>query len=850
MNQFFSTKSVGGRLLFCLLVILFGSGIASAQTLTINGETTHIATVGDSLELLYTFSGSDTAFTVAVFLDADNDGIASAADFLIFHSQGEEDFFVDGGFNDDDGIRNGQLTIFIDKFFEIAPAQFIFVFTQESGASATAFLLQEHKPSNTVVSGSVSVPDSTANIFVFAHPVFWDTNGDSTGGPGGPGGSFGLGKVNKPIKQKEIETLIQKKGKEIFGAQQNDDGTNGPMCWNDPGGGGDPEGEDNMFFATLTDENGEFSIPIPNDPMGGQGWMIGTFDEFHVLNGYFPPPPVDFFMQNPPADVNFEYMPTNSQVVGTVTGRNGAPLLDYFGNPLEVEVFLWSDVGIGPELSTTVLSGTYVIDVLPGRYFVGVGNLYGQFLHPEPQWIEVFENDTVTVDFQLFELDSFIAGQVWIVDEGPLECARVEAKSADGGWTDAWTDPGGFFWLQVSSQSDPWEVWLDQGTFPPDLMVDGDPMRMVSAGNDTVNYFLIRREAPPSDPEIVSIRDIRGDQGKQVRVTFRASAGDFTDEFGNFWGEEIGSYHLWRRGPHINSDGGTGGNFIEYQGKKIPRVANLQDALAKGAGVGDRIFDGAGNWIWDFIVTIPAVRQPHYSYVAPTLYDSTANHPGWTFFRVSAQSAWSPDNWFSMPDSGYSVDNIFPRFAGIAARLEDTGVTVAWLLDNTPDLAAARIYRGLTADFSPDQNSLLGTVKANVFFDPAGDGNSYYIVELLDDAGNATLSEAVKATVTGVDDEFAGMPESFELKQNYPNPFNPSTRIMFAVPQKAFVTLAIFDVLGRKVRTLVAKDFAAGYHAVTWDARNQHGMQVPSGIYIYKLVTGNTVLQHKMMLTK
>lgn len=852
MRQHFFTRTVGVRLFLGLLFLLFGSAFLGAQTFTINGETNHQATVGDSLELLYTFTGSDTAFTVEVFLDADDDGAATAADILIFHSEGEEDFFVDGGFNDDDGARDGQLTILIDEFFEVAPAQFIFVCTQESGASASAILAQEHKPSNTVVAGFVSVPDSVKNIFVFAQPQYWDDNGDSSNVPPNSAiGNLSLGKVANSATPKELKTLLQSKAEKIFGAQQDDDPNDGPWCGYDPGNDDDGD-KDYMFFATRTDENGEFSIPLPNDATIEQRWMLGTFDEFGVLTGFFPPPPIEFSLQSPPLDADFQYIPTNSQIVGTVTDKFGNPLLDFFGNPLEVEVFAWNDdgPGPGPELHTNTVGGTFVLDVLPGKYGIGVGHLRDRFLHPEPQFVEIFENATITVDFMLLELDSFIAGQVWIRDEGPVECVRIEAKSHQGGWSEAWTDGGGNFWLRVSSQADPWDVWLDEWSMPHDLMVEGDPHRVVSAGNDSVNFILIRREAPPEDPEIVSIHDIRGDQGKQVRVTFRGSAGDFVDEFGNSWGEEIGNYHLWRRGPQVPYDGGDG-NYIEYDGQEILKVANLQAAMAKGSENGDRIFDENGDWLWDFIVTIPAVRQPHYSYVAPTLRDSTAFGPGWTHFRVSAQSAWSQNNWFSFPDSGYSVDNLFPKFAGLSAYLEDSGVLVAWLLDNTPDLAAVRVYRGTTANFSPDASNLIATVKDNSFFDTAGDANSYYIAVLLDDAGNATRSVAVKASLTNVDELFAAeIPQSFELKQNYPNPFNPSTRIMFAVPQKAFVNLAIYDVLGRKIRTLAAKNYAVGYHSITWDGMDQNGLRVPSGLYIYKLVTGNTVLQQKMTLTK
>lgn len=485
---------------------------------------------------------------------------------------------------------------------------------------------------------------------------------------------------------------------------------------------------------------------------------------------------------------------------------------------------------------------------MPGNYGVNVDNLNGHFLQNEPQYIYVGEHDTVHVNFRLLELDSFVAGQVWIRDEGPFVCARLEAKSSQGGWSQGWSDGGGFFSIPVSSQANPWEVWLDQWSLPGDLMVEGDPSRFVNAGTDTIQFVLVRREMPPAEPKILSIQDIPADQGKQVRVVFRASSGDWVDEYGNTWGEEIGQYHVWRRGPQLPDDSSE--NFIEYNGQQIPRVANLQTALAKGMSAGDRVFVDEGKWIWDYIVTIPAVREPYYSFVAPTLHDSTEFGTAWAYFRVSAQSNWSKNIWYSLPDSGYSVDNIFPQFAGLSARLEGGGVRIAWAMENTPDFAAARIYRGNALNFSPLPENLVATVNTASWLDATGTNLNYYVVELLDDAGNVTRSGVVNTSTSSVNEGAAEVPDRFVLNQNYPNPFNPSTRIVFGIHDKSFVSLYVYDVLGRKIRMLAEQNYAPGYHAVTWDGRNDAGLQMPSGVYVYKCIAGNHVLQQKMTLTK
>jgi hypothetical protein len=88
------------------------------------------------------------------------------------------------------------------------------------------------------------------------------------------------------------------------------------------------------------------------------------------------------------------------------------------------------------------------------------------------------------------------------------------------------------------------------------------------------------------------------------------------------------------------------------------------------------------------------------------------------------------------------------------------------------------------------------------------------------------------------------------LGQNHPNPFNPSTAIAFALPAGGPVELAVFDVAGRRVRTLVSEALDAGQHTVLWDGRDEAGNQAASGIYLYKLVTETRTLTRKMMLVK
>jgi hypothetical protein len=99
--------------------------------------------------------------------------------------------------------------------------------------------------------------------------------------------------------------------------------------------------------------------------------------------------------------------------------------------------------------------------------------------------------------------------------------------------------------------------------------------------------------------------------------------------------------------------------------------------------------------------------------------------------------------------------------------------------------------------------------------------------------------------VTSVDDgDREILPKSAILSQNYPNPFNRSTTIEFTLPRKEHATLSVFDILGRKVIDIYDQEMEAGYH------RNMVTMDVPSGIYLYRLQAGNTVITRKMTLLK
>ena len=106
-----------------------------------------------------------------------------------------------------------------------------------------------------------------------------------------------------------------------------------------------------------------------------------------------------------------------------------------------------------------------------------------------------------------------------------------------------------------------------------------------------------------------------------------------------------------------------------------------------------------------------------------------------------------------------------------------------------------------------------------------------------------------EAKITIASDD-RGLPKEFRLNQNYPNPFNPSTIISYALPRNAFVSVKVYDMLGREVKTLLSDEMAAGIHTVEWKGDENGGGRASSGTYLFRIAADNFVSTKKMILIK
>ena len=145
--------------------------------------------------------------------------------------------------------------------------------------------------------------------------------------------------------------------------------------------------------------------------------------------------------------------------------------------------------------------------------------------------------------------------------------------------------------------------------------------------------------------------------------------------------------------------------------------------------------------------------------------------------------------------------------------------------------------------------------------EPDGNGATLELINPeLDNSQAASWSSSISShgtpgTINSIFSSLAAqdnnlLPTVFDLYQNYPNPFNPLTSIKYDLPKDEHTFIAVFDIMGRHVKTLVDNNQSAGYKTIKWDATNTLGKRVAAGMYIYQIKAGAFNDSKKMVLLK
>ncbi len=339
-----------------------------------------------------------------------------------------------------------------------------------------------------------------------------------------------------------------------------------------------------------------------------------------------------------------------------------------------------------------------------------------------------------------------------------------------------------------------------------------------------------------AEPAIVAVKDVPNDQGGSVRVSWSAS---YLDAYPDY---TVGSYWLWRQVPASAA------------------LAALRSGGARllAAGADARVVTSGDRWLravpaadatvyWEFVASQAAAGFPGYSLVAATTSDSTPSSNPLTLFMVEARGG-GHLAWDSAPLGGYSMDNLAPPAPQPFAASYSAGVTsLHWGPASAPDLAGYRLYRGSSAGFTPSPANRIGTPTDTTFADNPG-GFYYYKVSAVDVHGNEGPTSLAFPTATT--DVAAGTPRALALGEIAPNPARTGAIVHWALLRAASVRLTVLDLAGRRVRTLLDGDQPAGQHAVRWDARDESGRAVASGVYFVSLEAEGHAIRARMAVIR
>jgi len=243
---------------------------------------------------------------------------------------------------------------------------------------------------------------------------------------------------------------------------------------------------------------------------------------------------------------------------------------------------------------------------------------------------------------------------------------------------------------------------------------------------------------------------------------------------------------------------------------------------------------------WVSVGQIPATLADEYEMPAGTDADSTCGsgqHYSYYFIRAETSD---PGVFFDSPiDSGYSVDNLAP---GTPTNLTYASGQLMWDPSSAPDFDHFSIYGNSTNSFG---SATLITNTVMTTWPMAPPLYNYYFVTASDHSCNEGNAASV-GTVTGVGDT----PALTELQvlPNHPNPFNSSTQLNVGLPKASDVRVDVYDVAGRRVRTLTERAVPSGWRQIPFAPRDDSGRPLASGVYFYRVRAAGTTITRRMVI--
>jgi hypothetical protein len=339
---------------------------------------------------------------------------------------------------------------------------------------------------------------------------------------------------------------------------------------------------------------------------------------------------------------------------------------------------------------------------------------------------------------------------------------------------------------------------------------------------------------------ITSVKDVPGDQGGHVMLRWDASDRDV------FPTQQISHYTLWRQ---------LGPAAVANIAASSTRDNLWVDPSTMGPDFAGKAYrhvsTAAGTTSWEFVATIPTRYATEYGYNTPTLSDSTASGAADATYQVLSHTTNDFVYYEGNTFTGHSRDNLAPAAPlALTAQRVGANVNLKWNRVHVSDLKNYSVYRATASGVTPIPVNFLGNATDTLLVDTSAPAISiYYVVtanDVHDNQGPASNQAAV-SPATGVGD----LPPiaSFMVLQNHPNPFTGTTQFQVGLPAASVVSLEVYDVAGRRVRSTTLRQ-PAGWQRVSFDGRNDTGRLLVSGVYFCRMTALGTTITRKMVIAR
>ncbi len=596
--------------------------------------------------------------------------------------------------------------------------------------------------------------------------------------------------------------------------------------------------EENMWM-TATDASGNYQnfVPVVTD------YMVMAFDPLGVLGGGMFPDTVyiDVNINGHITGYDFNFIPGNANIEGTVLDENGAPVVG-------VTVYAEGQMPGGVTTETNS-SGYYNLTVIEGWWEVGFNwdDLIPDYLPVEEVEVYVEEGGTETVDFLVYETDSTIEGTVYL-DDIPIAGFEIDSWSNIGG-TETDSEQGGSYVLHVASEADAmggYGVNVDIWDIPGLYVVES--YNNIMSGSTGIDFHIYTVTGGIEGHVYDSVT-------LEPAEDCWVNAFDGANWFGTGTNDE-GFYQFYL--PNGTFEVYAEGEM--YYQQMVPNVVIEDNMITMDFYLDPISFDGE---LWGIVfeegTTDPIEGVQIWAFCDPYCGYTVTNEDGYYHF--------------DLPNGTYVLDAWHVNYYGV--HIED--IVINYNIVQQDFEMGPVSFDGSLEGYVYEENTTNPVTYANISVGiPGGyyastysDGTGYYYFDLPNGTysldcwkdgylgfhedeiiinNDNVIFDIYLVPDVGSDDELI-LPAS-SLSQNYPNPFNPETTISFTTENTENTEVIIYNLKGQKVRTLVNEEFPAGRHSVLWDGRDNKGKPVSTGMYFYKLETGAFSAVKKMILIK